>query len=117
MRLSLFPEKDVQAARSKVADWWRENAKAIRRQRWPVVLRFAHEMNGHWYPWGAHRTDPADFVAAWRHIHDVFRTVGATNVIWTWTPARTLVFQVLGLPSRHESGDGPVDGRLQTAAG
>jgi hypothetical protein len=61
-------------------------AEDVRRLNLPIVLTIAHEMNGHWYPWGAHRTDPADFVAAWRHIHDVFRTVGATNVIWTWTP-------------------------------
>jgi mannan endo-1,4-beta-mannosidase len=61
-------------------------AEDVRRLNLPIVLTVAHEMNGHWYPWGAHRNAPADFVAAWRHIHDVFRTVGATNVIWTWTP-------------------------------
>jgi mannan endo-1,4-beta-mannosidase len=61
-------------------------AEDVRRLNLPIVLTVAHEMNGHWYPWGAHRAKPADFVAAWRHIHDVFRTVGATNVIWTWTP-------------------------------
>jgi mannan endo-1,4-beta-mannosidase len=61
-------------------------AEDVRRLNLPIVLTVAHEMNGHWYPWGTHRNKPADFVAAWRHIHDVFRTVGATNVIWTWTP-------------------------------
>jgi mannan endo-1,4-beta-mannosidase len=43
-------------------------------------------MNGHWYPWGTQKTKTKDFVAAWRHIHDVFAKAGATNVIWTWTP-------------------------------
>jgi mannan endo-1,4-beta-mannosidase len=61
-------------------------AEDVRRLNLPIVLTVAHEMNGHWYPWGGHQTEPADFVAAWRHIHDIFRTVGATNVIWTWTP-------------------------------
>src|SRR4029453_16687376 len=42
--------------------------------------------NGYWYPWGTRQSTPRDFVAAWRHIHEVFRTAGATNVIWTWTP-------------------------------
>lgn len=26
----------------------------------------------------------ADFVAAWRHVHDLFRAEGATNAIWVW---------------------------------
>lgn len=61
-------------------------AEDVRRLNLPIVLTVGHEMNGHWYPWGAHRNKPADFVAAWRHIHDIFRTRGASNVIWTWTP-------------------------------
>lgn len=27
---------------------------------------------------------PADFVAAWRHVHDVFARMGVRNAIWTW---------------------------------
>ena len=27
-----------------------------------------------------------NFVAAWRHIHDLFDAAGATNVIWVWNP-------------------------------
>jgi mannan endo-1,4-beta-mannosidase len=50
-----------------------------------VVLSFGHEMNGSWYSWGYRHTPPAVFVAAWRHIVTVFRTVGARNVIWLWT--------------------------------
>lgn len=63
-------------------------ATALRDQRWPVAIRFAHEMNGHWYPWSERRSGnrPGQFVAAWRHVHDVFRNVGATNVIWVWSP-------------------------------
>ena len=38
------------------------------------------------YPWGTKQTAPADFVAAWRHIHDLFAKSGATNVIWIWDP-------------------------------
>ena len=26
-----------------------------------------------------------DFIAAWRHVVDVFRSVGASNVTWLWT--------------------------------
>ncbi|KUI25238.1 glycoside hydrolase family 26 protein [Mycobacterium sp. GA-2829] len=53
----------------------------------PVLLRFAHEFNGDWYPWTPARgTPPQTYVAAWRHAHDLFRRVGATNVQWMWSP-------------------------------
>ena len=53
-----------------------------------VFLRFAHEMNGNWYPWsGAQNGNSASkYVSAWRHVHDVFASQGATNVVWVWTP-------------------------------
>lgn len=53
----------------------------------PILLRFAHEMNGGWYPWGAGRGDtPAFYVRAWRHVVGIFRALGATNVSWVWSP-------------------------------
>jgi len=55
----------------------------------PFYLRFAHEMNGDWYPWcpGANGNGGgAEYVAAWRHIHDIFREEGATNARWVWSP-------------------------------
>jgi hypothetical protein len=63
-------------------------ASAVRDQRWPVAIRFAHEMNGHWHPWAETRSGnrPGEYAVAWRHVHDVFRQVGADNVIWIWSP-------------------------------
>ena len=29
---------------------------------------------------------PGEFVRAWRHVHDIFTKVGATNVTWVWCP-------------------------------
>jgi beta-mannanase len=54
----------------------------------PVLLRYAHEMNGDWYPWaeGANGNAPGSYAAAWRHVHDVVTAQGATNVRWVWTP-------------------------------
>jgi mannan endo-1,4-beta-mannosidase len=60
-------------------------AEAVRAYRNPVILSFGHEMNGNWYSWGYQRTSPAVFVAAWRHIVTLFRTLGARNVTWLWT--------------------------------
>jgi hypothetical protein len=56
----------------------------------PIVMRFAHEMNGNWYPWGglAPGNEPADYVPAWRHVHDLFEQAGATNVVWFWNVNR-----------------------------
>ncbi|HZU58061.1 MAG TPA: glycosyl hydrolase [Actinocrinis sp.] len=61
-------------------------AASVRSLNLPIALSFGHEMNGDWYPWGTKQTAPADFVAAWRHVHDLFTKVGATNVIWIWDP-------------------------------
>lgn len=54
----------------------------------PVYLRFAHEMNGNWYPWSAsvNGNTSDEYVAAWRHVVDIFRREGATNVYWVWSP-------------------------------
>jgi beta-mannanase len=54
----------------------------------PFYLRFAHEMNGNWYPWspGLNGNTSAEFVAAWRRIHDIFHQEGAANVRWVWSP-------------------------------
>lgn len=60
-------------------------ALAVRDFRYPVILSFGHEMNGDWYSWGDGQSSPASFVAAWQHVVQVFRKVGATNVTWLWT--------------------------------
>jgi mannan endo-1,4-beta-mannosidase len=60
-------------------------AKDVRAYHYPVVLSFGHEMNGYWYSWGYQNTSPAVFVAAWRHIVDLFRAQGVRNVTWLWT--------------------------------
>ncbi len=61
-------------------------ARAVRALNDPVALSFGHEMNGFWYPWGTTHTTPAEFVAAWRRIHNLFAQAGASNVIWVWNP-------------------------------
>lgn len=66
-------------------DAWATELAAFGR---PVYLRFAHEMNGDWYPWGAgvNGTTEADYVAAWRYVHDRFAAADADNVVWVWGP-------------------------------
>jgi hypothetical protein len=53
----------------------------------PILLRFAHEMNGTWYPWGRRPgNSPGIYKAAWRHLVTIFRSAGADNVEWLWAP-------------------------------
>jgi hypothetical protein len=47
-----------------------------------VYLRFAHEMNGYWYPWSH---GPREYVYAWRRMVRVFAAAGARNVRFVWS--------------------------------
>jgi mannan endo-1,4-beta-mannosidase len=60
-------------------------AESVRAYGHPVILSFGHEMNGYWYKWGYGHVSPAAFIAAWRHIVNLFRVLGAQNVTWMWT--------------------------------
>jgi Glycosyl hydrolase family 26 len=65
--------------------WLRGYAHQVAMFGHPVIIGFAHEMNGRWYSWGYGHQPPAAFVIAWRHIVTVFRRQGANGVIWLWT--------------------------------
>lgn len=67
-----------------ISDW----AQAAKAWGHPFFLRFDWEMNGNWFPWsvGVNGNTAANFIAAWRHVHDIFAQVGATNVTWVWCP-------------------------------
>jgi hypothetical protein len=64
---------------------WAEASKAW---GYPYFLRFAHEMNGNWYPWSElmNENSSGQYVQAWRHVHDLFTGQGVTNVTWVWSP-------------------------------
>lgn len=66
-----------------IAAW----ARAAKRAGTPIMLRLGHEMNdGYRYPWGPQNNDTSEFIAAWQHVHKVFRSQQADNVIWIWSP-------------------------------
>ena len=64
---------------------WARAAKAFGK---PVIVRFAHEMNGTWFPWSLTNFDnsPGGFKRAWQHVVRQFRRVGADNVRFLWSP-------------------------------
>jgi hypothetical protein len=78
-------------ARGDCDGYVRRWATAIRDWGKPLRLRFAHEMNGSSYPWCAGRSgnSAAGYVAAWRHLHDVFAGAGVGNVRWVWSVNRS----------------------------
>jgi len=75
-------------AAGRYDSYLRQYAAAVRALSAPVGLSFGHEMNGSWYSWGYGHVPPGVFVAAWRHIHQVFAAVGVRKVIWVWTVVR-----------------------------
>ena len=81
-----FPLKAIAAGRYD--GYVRRAAKSAAAWGKPILLRFAHEMNGTWYPWGRGMpgNTPGIYKAAWRHLVGIFRTAGADNVQWVWTP-------------------------------
>jgi hypothetical protein len=62
-------------------------ADQVRKFRGPLALTLGHEMNAPWSGWWGRKgpTDPHLFVAAWRHVHEIFARRAAHNVIWVWT--------------------------------
>ena len=90
-----FPGPTNQPAFSlaKIADgawdsYLRQYARQAKAWGHPFFLRFASEMNGSWVSWyeGNSGNSAGQFVQAWRHVHDIFASVGARNVTWVWCP-------------------------------
>lgn len=66
----------------------RRFAQDVKAHGRPVIVRFAHEMNGTWFPWAERRNgnSAGEYVEAWRHVHDIFTEAGVRNVAWQWSP-------------------------------
>ena len=79
---------DARIAAGAFDPFLRSWADGLRQLGRPVLLRLDHEMNGNWYAWspGINGNTAAQYVAMWRHVHDVFAQEGATNVRWVWSP-------------------------------
>jgi hypothetical protein len=59
---------------------WARGAKTYGQ---PIYIRLMPEMNGNWVAWSG---DPEKYKAAWKHVVDLFRAEGASNVNWVWAP-------------------------------
>ncbi|MGY1635477.1 glycoside hydrolase family 26 protein [Geodermatophilus sp. SYSU D00742] len=110
--LTLEPHGGLAAVTDAVArdlagrlDGW--NARGV-----PVVVRFAHEMNGSWYAWGQ---QPEEYVAAFRRVADAVHA-GAPGSATMWAPNYGGGYPFAGgryagsSPALDTDGDGAVSG-------
>jgi hypothetical protein len=81
-----YPMRLIQ--RGRFDEYIRESARAAAHWGRPILVRFAHEMNGTWYPWarGVDGNNSYRLKAVWRRVVGIFRTQHATNVQWVWAP-------------------------------
>jgi hypothetical protein len=63
-------------------------AKALHTWNHVFLFRLFPEMNGSWesYSPGTNGNTTAQFIAAWRHVYNLFQKVGATKVVFVWNP-------------------------------
>jgi hypothetical protein len=89
--LTKIEERDINGLKSiakgdydfYITEW----AKSSKKLEKTFFIRFGHEMNDPYrYPWGPQNNKPEDYIAAWKHVVDIFRKQEATNVIWIWSP-------------------------------
>lgn len=73
-----FQDKYLRSYARAVGDFGAKTGEA-------VIIGFGHEPNGYWYPWGYRHVSSRLWIAAYRHVVDVFRQQGADDVTWLWT--------------------------------
>jgi hypothetical protein len=82
-------DQDQQTQKEIIAGKWDSYIRSIADEckafGYPIYIRFGGEMNILQQPsqWAA---NPTDFVNTWKHVVDVFRAKGVTNVQWVWNP-------------------------------
>lgn len=63
----------------------RQQATLTRNYNKPVFIRLDWEMNGTWYNYSRQHVTPADYVASWKRIFDIFK-VEAPKAAFVWCP-------------------------------
>lgn len=91
-----------------------QTAQDIRAFGKPVMIRFAHEMNGQSNTWTGIINDnnPTGYVQVFRKVVDMFREEGATNARFLWSPDHASPPEVASPSSEirnYYPGDGYVD--------
>lgn len=80
-----LPLADGTVASGSRDAYLRAQAGAVKKFGKPVFIRLDWEMNASWYPqWNAPKVPPSAYVAAWRHVYDIFQSAGAANAAFVW---------------------------------
>jgi mannan endo-1,4-beta-mannosidase len=74
--------RNVDIANGKQDAYIRRFAADLAQYDGTVYLRYAHEMNGFWYPWSK---DAVSYRRAWRRVVRLFREADARNVRFLWS--------------------------------
>lgn len=80
--LTLEPRQGLQAVTTSVADNVAHEINTYNRAGVPVMVRFAHDMNGSWFPWSQ---DPVGFLSAFRRLADAVHLHAAGSAMM-WAP-------------------------------
>ena len=64
--------------------WLTKYAHAVSSLHSPVIMSFAPEANGSWYPWGYHHMAPGAVLKAYQHVVTIFREARVRDVKWAW---------------------------------
>ena len=82
-----LPLADGAVAAGREDGYLWDQAAAVKAYGGPVFIRLDWEMNAFWYPrWNPPAVTPKDFVAAWRHVYQLFKSAGASNAAFVWCP-------------------------------
>jgi len=60
-------------------------AKRLKTAGKPVFIRFAHEMNGDWYPWCGTKIGKEKYIALYRYVKDKFDAAGVKDAKWVFS--------------------------------
>jgi hypothetical protein len=91
------PYSNASIAAGSFDDFLRTWAEAAAAYGKTVILRYAHEMNGTWFPWSPTQdrtryfdlgNTPGNYVTAWRHVYTLIHGI-APNVKFFWCPTVT----------------------------
>jgi endoglucanase len=63
----------------------REFALKLKSIEKTVFLRFAHEMNGNWYPWSGQKIGGEKYQHLFKYVRKIFAEVGVENVRWVFS--------------------------------
>ena len=109
----MFPSKVgvslVDIAQDKENKTIKDFATVLKKYKEPVFIRFAHEVNGNWYPWSGDKNK--EYIKAWRKVHDtVTEHAGSTKISWVWSiNVENLPEEPWNIPINYYPGNAYVD--------